>query len=222
MQINNLPLVGETAAPTNASLTRFFGKKNDTNGSTSAPAQSVMIQPPPGPKKNDTNAAIAFSKRPNNNPKIMYSDTWPNGQLFWTMVFPLAVGMLGLWHWMNRIFKTMRSRHFQFGDALRDLQMAAYDYVSEDLDLLYSKLKDGSLNGKTHSEAEIVELMKTKTWTRYSKTYLRKVMHPPSVIKTNLTAWHAKYKYEASDGRPAAGGMLDPRSGKTLFTSTKH
>ena len=52
------------------------------------------------------------------------------------------------------------------------------------------------------------------------KTYLRKVMHPSSIIKTKLTQWNCMYKFEASEGKPIGGeGLLDPKDGKRLFKS---
>ena len=69
---------------------------------------------------------------------------------------------------------------------------------------------------KKHSEEDIVELMKTKTWSRYAKTYLCKVMNPQSVIHTKPV--HARYKFEESKDRPIGGSQLDPRSSKQIFT----
>ena len=147
---------------------------------------------------------------------VMYSDTWPANDAFWTMLFPDLQGRLGLFHWISRIYKTLNDRHPDYFQAVQDLSARCYHFVSEDMAKLLNCLKDGTLNGKSHTESDIRNLKKTKTWKKYHK-YLRKEIYPSPEIIQNLDDWFVKYKCTASPGQDPAGGRLDPKTGRALF-----
>ena len=86
---------------------------------------------------------------------VMYTDTWPNNDAFWTLLIPDLQGRLGLFHWLSRIYKTLNDRHVDYAQAVQDLSGCAYRFVSEDMSKLLLSLKDGTLNGKCHTESDI-------------------------------------------------------------------
>ena len=93
----------------------------------------------------------------------MVSDTWPKLSEFWQSIFPkLTGGVLGLFHYMNRIIKTLCENHQDYYTTIQDLQQAIYEINQEDEDKFYSVLRDGSLNGKKYSDDDIARLKQSK------------------------------------------------------------
>jgi hypothetical protein len=72
-----------------------------------------------------------------------------------------AVGRLGLWHFINRICRTLRENHPDFGKAIAMLQAAIYRIDALDEAAVMQALFDGTLNGTKMSWAEINELRGT-------------------------------------------------------------
>jgi hypothetical protein len=59
-----------------------------------------------------SHAAEQLARRKLFRPKVMYANTWPHLDKYWEMVFgPHLVGRLGLFHFMQRIVKTLRESH---------------------------------------------------------------------------------------------------------------
>ena len=177
--------------------------------------------------KHFAHALIQLTKRPNFKPSIMYSDTWPHKQSFWEELLRdkngrKLKGRLGLFHFIQRIVKTLRKNHIDFGHAIRDLLDALYDYDDRDFNKLVTALKDGTMSstGEKLSDKEIVEMRQTKQFrTRYGK-HLRKRIRRKETIITKLEEWKCKYKVTASEGSGAA--RVDPRTQQTLFTMDTH
>ena len=56
-------------------------------------------------------AAGSLFRREDFRPKVMYADTWPHLKNFWKLLYgPTVCGRLGLFHFMQRIIKTMSDR----------------------------------------------------------------------------------------------------------------
>lgn len=167
-------------------------------------------------------AAQQLMKRPTFNPKVMYSDTWPNKKEYWYHVCPGLEGRLGLFHYQKRIISTLRKKHVDYFDAVTDLLAALYAYCPEDYEKLLSVLKDGSLSrtGKKYSSREITDMKSSRVFRdRYSK-YLRKQMHRHETIVQMLDDWFCRYKVTSSDPENhPAGGRLDPIRMQSLFTA---
>jgi hypothetical protein len=151
-------------------------------------------------------------------PAAMYSDTWPAKDDFWVTLLGEDIGRLGLFHFLRRIIKTLRQNHMHFHKALTDLLFAIYKFYPPDYEKLLRALKNGTLNGKLHSEMDIEELQACKTFRQRYNKYLRKQIHETESIRTNLHQWHCKYKGKASEGASPAEGKVDTRTGQTLFT----
>ena len=157
-------------------------------------------------------------------PKAMYSDTWPCGKDFWLLLVDDLEGRLGLFHFIQRITKTLRQRHIDFGIAMKDLLDAIYEYHPEDLEKLVGCLKNGTMSSskKQYTDEEISEMMGTKTFRqRYSKN-LRKIIRGGDTIVLKLEEWKCKYKCTSTPGKPPARGRLDPHSNQPLFTAETH
>ena len=168
-------------------------------------------------------AAECLARRPYFKPKALYSDTWPHGKEFWEMIFGNVQGRLGLFHFMQRITKTLRQGHIDYHRALRDLSDAVYHWEPNSYAALISALKAGHLKKGSffhaYTDSEIDQLrMSPKFKENYAK-WTMKVFHPAAVMRQNLMEWFNKYKVDASDpmNNPGAG-RRDPKSLKTLFT----
>jgi hypothetical protein len=163
-------------------------------------------------------AAEQFSRRPNVSPKVHFSDTWPNKEAFWKLLFPNIICLLGLFHFMHRIVSTLNKNHIDYGKAINQLKGCIYWSDQDDENAVRLVLKDGSYNGTTYSDVEIDEMKKeNKSWKRF-KDYVCIWLYPAAMITSHLDSWFANFKATASPGQPAAGGRVDPRTKKPLFT----
>jgi len=99
-------------------------------------------------------------------PKVKYSDTWPNKKEFWTSVCPGIEGRLGLFHYQKRIISTLRKKHVDHNEAVTHLLAALYEYCSKDYEKLLSALKKGTMSrsGKRYSSDEISEMKRTSVF----------------------------------------------------------
>ena len=116
-------------------------------------------------------------RRPAFQPKIYYSDIFPSGDAFWKMMLGVGVlGRLGLFHFFQRIVRTLRDNHEYSVPAIRDLKQCIYMYDSEDLALLIKALKEGAMGNRNrkYNESEINEMMYTKKWKDRYNQYLKK------------------------------------------------
>jgi len=59
-------------------------------------------------------AAQSLTRHPNFKPKVTHSDTCPNESEFWSLLFPNVEGRLGLFHYVQRITRTLRKNHIDY------------------------------------------------------------------------------------------------------------
>ena len=164
-----------------------LGKDNsvwDVSVKTGEVAAAVLV--PSTGLADFAHAAECLARRENWDPKVFYSDLWPANEEFWKLILPDVLGRLGLYHFINRIYKTLRDRHIDFAKAVLELRACIYHLVPQDEADLLTALKEGTLNGKCHSESQIREMKLTKQWKRLTQRYCRKVIYPQAKIVTNL------------------------------------
>ena len=124
-------------------------------------------------------AAEQLVRRTGFSPTAIYTDTWPHKDDFWELLLGNKVqGRLGLYHFEQRITKTLRQRHYDHGQAMKDLLNCFYEYHDEDLNKLLAALKDGTLSSenKEYTDDEIADMMNTKIFRDRYDQYLRKVI----------------------------------------------
>ena len=87
----------------------------------------------PSTKTEDfAHAAKQLLDRPTFKPLVMYSDTWPSKNTFWSILCPGIEGRLGLFHFEKRIISTLRKKHVDSYDAITDLLSSLYTYHAPD------------------------------------------------------------------------------------------
>ena len=150
----------------------------------------------------------------------MFCDTWPSSKEFWTYICPSVCGKLGLWHFIDRITRTLRKNHINFPRAMKDLQLSIYSFNADDESRVIMSLKTGRLNGTEHTDEQVANMRNNySSWNQAYSKYIQKIVHPPASIAQNLTSWHIRYKVEATPGKPQGTGRLDPNTGYALFTA---
>ena len=93
-------------------------------------------------------------------------------------------GRLGFYHFVQRIVKTLRQGHIDYGQAIWDLSMAIYEYEPKSYDELLEAFRNGYLrNGKKCSESDIEKIRLSSDWKKYYTKYLMKIIRPASVIR---------------------------------------
>ena len=166
-----------------------------------------------------SHAVEQLSRRPYFKPTMLFSDTWPNKDKFWTQVFgKFLVGALGLFHYMQRLTKTLRQGHVHYTKALADLSRSVYQYEKKCLAGLIRALSDGTMNGTTYSHSEIQDMLYTSRFKDRYERFLMKEVHDPCLIEHNLRNWFDSYKVDSSDPSRPGKGIKDPRTGNKLFT----
>lgn len=166
-------------------------------------------------------AAEQLARRPNFKPKVMYADTWPHLVSFWKLIFgSTCEGRLGLFHFFQRIVKTLRDSHCDCKLAISDLLKCIYEHDQQDLLQLMHVLKNGLMakDGHKYTDVEILEMTRTGLFKKRYDKWLRKLIYPPPKIRDNLNSWWIKYKVKGSDGKPEGRGRLDPKTRKKVFT----
>ena len=96
-------------------------------------------------------AAEQWIRRTHSIPRVMYTDTFPAKDAFWTDLTGEDQGRLGLFHYIRRITRTLRPTHFQFNKAIKLLLKTIYSYHKQDYDNLLFHLKAGSFGKNTVS-----------------------------------------------------------------------
>ena len=137
-------------------------------------------------------AAEQLVRRDGFKAKVLYSDVWPSGDNFWKkLVGPGVVGRLGLFHFFQRIIRTLRDNHDLYYNAIELLKQACYYYEQEDLNELLEELKAGTMGrqNKAMSMKEINQWMYSTQWKNRYDCYLRKVIRPGNVIEMGLSKW---------------------------------
>jgi hypothetical protein len=166
-------------------------------------------------------AAEQLARRNNFKPKVMYADTWPNLETFWALLFgTLMVGRLGLYHFMQRIIKTMRDSHVDYRLAIWKLTACFYEYDEGDETKVTRALKSGKLSkeGLKYSEKEVMELKYSGRWKQRYEKHLRKITFTSARMVENLKQWKIRFKVEGSPEEPPGRGRKDPFTDKKLFT----
>jgi len=158
-------------------------------------------------------------RRPNFVQEFMHSDTWPHKEAYWAEMN--IQGRLGLFHFEQRILRTLRKKHVDCSRATTDLLACLCVCYAPDYEKLLSALKEGRLSPKEkkHTSEDIAELQASKAFRERHAKYLRKVIHQPQTIAQNLDNWFCKHKVTSSDpvNKPAHG-RLDPLRIMSLFT----
>ena len=137
-------------------------------------------------------AVESMSRRPNFKPSAMYSDTWPHKDKFWKMLFgPALEGRLGLFHYQQRIVKTLRQGHIDYHRALRELCECIYYWEEHTFEALLNALLNGLMgksgdDPKTHSE--ITAMQNSAAFKRKYGKYLMKCIRPANQIRQRLDA----------------------------------
>ena len=164
-------------------------------------------------------ATEQFARRQNVRPQQISTDTWPCNESFYKLIFGDHItGRLGLWHYINRITRTLRSSHSDYYQSIKELQACVYQVLPEDEEKLMKALKSGEMGNKVYTDGEIADMRCTKRWSNNYASYLRKRIFGATHISYSLGRWFIKYKVHASEGEEAGRGRPDPKSGLTLFT----
>jgi hypothetical protein len=168
--------------------------------------------------KEAAHAVEQFVRRKNVVPKVISTDTWPSNTDFWKLLFgDTVVGRLGLWHFVNRIYRTLRENHPDFGKAIAMLQDVIYRIDELDEAAVMKALLNGTLSGNKMSWDNINALRGTARWNRNYAKYLKKILYPVTVMIANLDRWFERFKVTASEGKAPGQGRLNPANGQTLF-----
>jgi hypothetical protein len=128
--------------------------QNNKNGMV---ANAVIV--PNFALSNHDHASEQLLRRPNVNPKVHLSDTYPSLERLWKVVFGAQLGCrLGLWHVLNRIYRTLQKSHVDFGPAVMALQeCVSYDDTGTKNNAELA-LRKGTLRSKVHSNVEIMSM----------------------------------------------------------------
>jgi hypothetical protein len=178
----------------------------------------------PSTKTSDfSHAATQLAKRSTFNPQAMYSDTWPCKNTYWEALLGHEVkGRLGLFHYIQRITRTLRKNHVDYFGAVSKLLHCVYFYNNDDYDSLLGALKDGSLSSTNtkYTDDEIAEMKNTRLFRQRYDKYLRKEIRHPNTMQSMLDNWFSRYKCTASGPNSLpAFGRLDPVTQQSLFTA---
>jgi hypothetical protein len=95
----------------------------------------------------------------------------------------------------------MRSDHPDYWYVLQGLQNCLYHYDGEDEKMVIQALADGTMNGKKHSEDEIVQLKDSAKWSRQYCAFMRKLSTPFEVARIEMQKWWNLNKVEGGSGR---------------------
>lgn len=164
-----------------------------------------------------SHAATQVSKRAQFKPSVLCSDTWPVKDDYWPLPFPKIQGRLGLFHYLQRLIKTMKKKHVDYFLAINPLLNAVHRHNREDCDDLLRALKEGTIGGRKHTDQDILCLKLTKHSRQRHSKHLRKEMRPPTTMSNMLDEWFVRFKCTSQDGPPPLG-RLDPTTNETLFT----
>ncbi len=201
----------------------YFQKKTigatalwDVSTETGEIASAVLV--PTTKTIHFSHAAAALTRRECFSPAAMYSDTWPVKSDFWNQLFNSKLeGRLGLFHYIQRITKTLKKKHTDHFIAVNGLLNCIYHYNVDDYEMLLKALKEGTLSTK-YSDEDVRALRATKAFRQRYDRYLRKEIRPPNIMASMLDDWFDRFKCSASECSRPARGRRDPRTGETLFT----
>ena len=112
---------------------------------------------PGGDSKYIAHQQEAFARRLNVNPEVFVKDDMPKNIGMYREIYGDILFCLGLFHFVQRITKTLEPGHDKFEVAVRDLTNGLSHENKHDLDNVIQALKNGSLgaNNKKHTDDEI-------------------------------------------------------------------
>lgn len=131
-------------------------------------------------------AAECLAHRPNFNPTVHYTDTWPNDEDLWSRLLPFTRGRLDVFHFMKRILDTLRQRHCDFNQAAAALSKCIFQYNEDDMAAVRRALKDGTLNGTKHTDAEINAMIEDGRWKKNYAKYIDSLTFSPETIEEKI------------------------------------
>ena len=156
-------------------------------------------------------------RRPNFRPKILYSDIFPKLQdLFQVYFGDTVTGHLGLFHYLNRVTRTLRSDHPDFYPAIKGLKECVYQLDPSNQFAVVEALRTGAMNGRKHGSEEIMKLQQSKKWLAKYGKYMRKMVYSAELIRDKLDKWWVQFKINGSTGKSGGKGKL--HAGKGVFT----
>ena len=160
-------------------------------------ASAVLV--PSTKTKHFAHAVGGLARRSSFKPTGMYSDTWPNKAVFWDLLFKDLEGRLGLFHYIQRMTKTLKKKHVDHYTAITRLTNCIYHYNVTDYENLLKALKEGTLSGVKYSDSEINDLKNTRVFKQRYDKYLRKEIRPPHTMRNMLDDWFDAFKCTSSD-----------------------
>lgn len=120
----------------------------------------------------------------------LYTDTWPNKKEYWEKLFgPNITGVLGLFHFQQRLTKHLNPKSEEFYEVLEKIQSSIYNYNMHDFESLMNAFDDGSItkqDGTPYSTEEVDQLRRSKAWKSNYVKYLRKVILNGYQVDQNL------------------------------------
>ena len=139
-----------------------------------------------------SHAAQSLARRPGFQPKILYSDTWPHGADYWKCVFGEHLrGRLGMFHFLQRIVRTLRQAHTDYIGAVADLCSCIYRWEKDSYNSLLKAFQDGHFPAAPKTSNEIHQLQFTKSFKRNYSKFLMKELFPTETVRHNLQNWFA-------------------------------
>jgi hypothetical protein len=140
---------------------------------------------------------------------------------YWELLIGSHVkGVLGLFHFLQRLVRTLRVDHDDHKESVAKLCRCVYRWEDTDLNNLLEAINSGHFPSfKKMSEGEMQQFMVSKKFKDNYQQYLRKNIYPPSVIQSYLDAWFRRYACSSSnpDLNPSSG-RRDSVTDKTLYT----
>jgi len=94
-------------------------------------------------------AAKQLTTRKEFKQTFMCSNTWPNKEGFWLKMG--VKGRLGLFHFEQRIIRTLKKKHVDCSQAIAYLLTCLYSCYAPDCEKVLKALKEGTLSRKNHS-----------------------------------------------------------------------
>ena len=151
-------------------------------------------------------------------PKMHVTDNYPSNHLLLEEVFNRSnwkvVFRLGLFHWMQRMTKTLNDRHPDHNACVAALSKCLHSEDQTDVKDVKAALKDGRLGDReencTDEKIDEMERTATKLWKSHRNKHIRVWVHQEATTVAMLESWFNKHKKGNWD--------CDPGTGLDLFT----
>lgn len=140
-------------------------------------------------------ALESLARRSNFRPTMFSTDTWPCNKEFFGNVFLQVAGFLGLFHFLNRVYKTLDQSAPFFYKAIQDLRKKVLLESETDHHIVREGLLDGTANrNQPMTIAEAAEFIGTKEFRDRFSSNIRSIPRRASDIRIGLEEWKSKYK----------------------------